>query len=273
MLIDTHTHIYDEAFDDDRASVIARAVESGVGAALLPAVDSQSHDALFRLSASHPGMFFPMMGLHPTSVNDNPRYGEELRLVEEYLKNPSAGRVYAVGEVGLDLYWSRDWQREQTEVFERQIELALEHDLPLVIHTRDCWPEMLASLNKYRGAGLRGVMHSFSGTYEDYLKVKELGDFAFGIGGVVTYKNSLIAAILPRMDVGDLVLETDAPYLPPVPHRGRRNESSYLKYICDKVAELLDTESATVEATTTRTAIRIFGLPIATATPNRPAGG
>lgn len=259
-LIDTHSHIYDEAFDADRAEVIARAREAGVGRMLLPAVDSDSHNALFETCRRFPGVCLPMMGLHPTSVNDNPGWTEELALVEEYLDHPPAGKFHAIGEVGLDLHWSTDFLDEQTEAFDRQIELSLRYDLPLVIHTRDAWPQTIATLAKYKGRGVRGVMHSFSGTVDDYRTILSLGDFVFGIGGPVTYKNNPLAAVVGQMDISHIILETDCPYLPPVPLRGKRNESSFLTYICDKVAGVKDMAPEEVADATTANAIRIFGL-------------
>lgn len=259
-LTDTHTHLYDEAFDEDRAGAIACAQAAGVGRFMCPAIDSGSHDRLFALCREYPGVCLPMMGLHPTSVNGNPDYRKELELVEKYLQNPPVDKFYAVGEVGLDLYWSKEWLREQEEAFGRQIELSLRYGLPLVIHTRDAWPEMIAALGKFAGRGLRGVMHSFSGTMEDYRTIKGFGDFMFGIGGPVTYKKSALAEIVEQIPLGDIVLETDSPYLPPVPYRGKRNESAYIAYICDKVAGIKGVLPAEVAQVTTANAERMFGL-------------
>ena len=261
-LIDTHSHLYDRAFDGDRAEAVGRALGAGVRKILLPAIDSESHEALFGLARTYPGVCFPMMGLHPTSVNDNPRWRQELEAVGKYLQAPpeGIGRFCAVGEVGIDLYWSKEWAREQMEAFERQIELSLEHGLPLVIHTRAAWKEMAEMLGRFRGKGLRGVMHAYSGEYGEYRQIKEYGDFLFGIGGVVTYKNSGLAEVLGRMSVEDIVLETDCPYLTPVPFRGKRNESSYITYIRDKVAEIYRMPAEEVAEVTTRNAGRMFGV-------------
>lgn len=261
-LIDTHSHIYDSAFDSDRDRVIAAARSGGVDRILLPAVDSESHEAMFDLARAYPDYCVPMMGLHPTSVNDNANYLAELEIVEKFLSDPAlagVGRFCAVGEVGIDLYWSRDWEREQVEAFRFQIELALKHDLPLVIHTRNAWAQMHEVLRDYRTRGLRGVMHAFAGTYDDYVSVTEYGDFVFGIGGVVTYKRSEIAEVIPRMSLSNIVLETDAPYLTPVPFRGKRNESAYVRYVCERVGELMGVSSEDVARATTRSALRIFG--------------
>lgn len=261
-LTDTHSHLYDSAFDDDRAQAVARAVDSGVERIMLPAIDSESHEALFALCREYPANCFPMMGLHPTSVNDNPDYMKELELVEKYLAEPPAGieRFYGVGEIGLDLYWSRDWIDRQTEVFERQIELALRHSLPIAVHTRSAWKEMTEVLERYEGNGLRGVMHAFSGSRAQYEKIRRAGEFVFGIGGVVTYKNSDVAEVVADMDMRDIVLETDCPYLTPVPFRGKRNESAYVKYVCAKVAEIKGVPVDDVASVTTTNARRIFGI-------------
>jgi TatD DNase family protein len=260
MLVDTHSHIYDSAFDPDRAETIARARKAGVAQMLLPATDSESHEVLLDTCREYPGVCLPMMGLHPTSVNDNPAWREELALVERYLAHPPVERFYAVGEIGLDLHWSRDFLAEQTEAFEHQIELALEYSLPVVIHTRDAWTQMRDTLAKYAGQGLRGVMHAFSGTLDDYRAILDCGDFAFGIGGPVTYKNSALARVVGEMDIERILLETDCPYLPPVPHRGGRNESGYLTLICEKIAEIKGLSPHETARITTENARRVFGL-------------
>lgn len=259
MIIDTHSHIYDEAFDGDRDEVLVRAAAAGVGRILLPAIDRDSYGRMFALAAARPDICTAMMGLHPTSVNGNPKYRDDLCLVEQYLAAPPEGVVfYGVGEIGLDLYWSRDFLEEQLEALHFQIRLALTHGLPVVVHTRDVWEEMCAALGQYRGAGLRGVMHSFSGTMEHYRRIKETGEFCFGVGGPVTYKKSALAEMLPQMELEDIVIETDSPYLPPVPYRGRRNESGYAAIVNARVAEILGIGEAAVAAATTGNARRIF---------------
>ena len=260
-LTDTHSHLYEPEFDADREEALARAVGAGVERLLLPAIDSESHGRLFDLCRRHPQRCVPMMGLHPTSVNDNPRWREELALVEHYLAATPEGiaRFCAVGEIGLDLYWSRDFKAEQCEAFRRQIDLSLAYGLPVAVHTRDAWPETVALLREYRGRGVRGVFHAFSDTAETYRELKEYGDFAFGIGGVVTFKKSKLADVVREMDLCDIVLETDCPYLTPVPHRGGRNESAYVQFVCEKVAELKGLTPEEVAAVTTANAERIFG--------------
>lgn len=271
-LIDTHTHIYGEEFDLDRGEVLARAVGAGVEAFVLPAIDSQTNERLFELSRKIPNAI-PLIGLHPTSVNDNPRWREELAEVEALLGNCNGGRssaavgsaerpvehFYGVGEVGLDFYWSNDYVEEQTECFRRQVELSIEYDLPLVVHTRNAWDPMLTLLEEYKGR-VRGILHAFGEGVEVYRRIKALGGFAVGIGGVVTYKKTALAESVPQMELGDIVLETDSPYLTPVPFRGKRNESGYLTYICERIAELMGVSPEEVAEQTTRNAQRIFGI-------------
>ncbi len=256
-MIDTHSHMFDGAFDGDREAALARAVEAGVTRILCPAIDSASHGAMLAMCRASEGLCLPMMGLHPTSVNDNPLWENELTIVEEYL---ATGGFCAVGEVGLDLHWSRDFLPQQTAAFERQIELALQYDLPLAIHTREAWAEMVAVLEKYAGRGLRGVMHAFSGSADDYRRVRAAGDFVLGVGGSATYKKSRWRELLPHVDPAHIVLETDAPWLTPEPFRGRRNESAYLTYIRDAVAAILGLTPGEVERITTENARRVFNL-------------
>lgn len=262
MLIDTHSHIYDEAFDEDRAEVVARAKAEGVERIILPAIDGESNERLFDLCRTCGDYVVPLMGLHPTSVNDNPRWREELAEVEMLLDNPPKGveRFYGVGEIGLDLYWSRDWQAEQTEVFRRQVELAIERNLPIVVHTRDAWEEMAEIVEEYRGRDLKGIFHAFSSDLAMYERLRRCGDFLFGIGGVVTFKKSALAEVVKGMRLEDLVIETDAPYLTPVPHRGTRNESSYVRFVAEKIAELKGVGYEEVAEQTTANAKRIFTL-------------
>lgn len=259
-LTDTHSHLYAPEFDTDREEAFARCLEHGVDRLLLPAIDSESHTALFDLCRRHPDHCRPMMGLHPTSINDNPRWREELQLVESLLKDRPEGisPFCAIGEIGLDFYWSSDHKAEQIEAFRHQIELSIRYGLPIAVHTRDAWPETLEVMRTFAGRGVRGVFHAFSDTLESYRELKTLGDFVFGIGGVVTFKKSLISKIVPEMDLDDLVLETDCPYLTPSPHRGERNESSYVRFVCRKVAELKGLTPEEVASATTANALRIF---------------
>lgn len=262
MLIDTHSHIYDEAFDDDRKEVVERAIAEGVERIILPAIDSESNKRLFDMCREYGSYVAPLIGLHPTSVNDNPNWREDLAAVERLLENPPHGieRFYGVGEIGVDLYWSCDWQAEQIEVFMTQLDMALKYDLPVVIHTRDAWEEMAAIIEGYAGRGLRGVFHAFSADVEMYERLRKTGDFVFGIGGVVTFKKSALAEVVKSMRLEDLVVETDAPYLTPAPHRGKRNESSYVRFVAEKIAELKGITYEEVALQTTANAKRIFKL-------------
>ena len=262
MLIDTHSHIYDEAFDEDREAVVERAKQEGVERIVLPAIDGESNERLFDLCRECDRYVVPLMGLHPTSVNDNPRWREELAEVERLLECPPQGieRFYGVGEIGLDLYWSRDWQTEQEEAFRAQLELALKHNLPVVIHTRDAWEEMAAIVEEYAERGLKGIFHAFSSDVAMYERLRNAGDFLFGIGGVVTFKKSALAEVVKAMRLEDLVVETDSPYLTPTPHRGTRNESSYVRFVAAKIAELKGVTYEEVAEQTTANAKRIFNL-------------
>lgn len=268
-LIDTHSHLYDEAFDADRAETLQRALDAGVVCLLLPAIDSESHEALFALHREAPMQTRPMMGLHPTSINENPRWREELALVEHYLDNPPAGIEFCgVGEIGLDFYWSQDFTAEQEEAFVAQLRMAARRDLPVAIHTRAAWERMEAIIAteyaaaKSRGERLRGVFHAYSEDVATYRRLRTLteGNFLFGIGGVVTYKKSVVAEAVREMALEDLLLETDCPYLTPVPHRGKRNESAYVLHTAQKVAELKGLSLDEVAETTTRNAEKMFQI-------------
>ena len=266
-LIDTHSHLYEPEFDDDREAAVARAREAGVAALLLPAIDTASDRRLFDLCRSHPEYCFPMIGLHPTSVNDNPAWREELARVDRYLLDPPAGiRFCAIGEIGLDYYWSDAFVAQQTEAFVAQLRLAARFDLPVAIHTRAAWDDMCriigeeATAAAEAGRRLRGVFHAFSEDAVTYRKLKACGDFAFGIGGVVTFRKSKLADTVREMELDDIVLETDCPYLTPAPHRGERNESAYVRFVCEKVAELKGLPPGEVAAATTANAKRIFGI-------------
>jgi TatD DNase family protein len=263
-LIDTHSHLYSEEFDQDRVQALLRAREAGVECLLLPAIDSLSHERMFDL-VREAGECCAMMGLHPTSVNDNPRWREELALVERYLAEPPCGVEFcAVGEIGLDYYWSQEWVAEQREAFVAQCRLAARLDLPVAIHTRAAWADMCELLEQEcqgaqsRGERLRGVLHAYSEDVATYRRLRECGDWLFGVGGVVTYKKSLLAEVVGDMALEDMVLETDCPYLTPVPYRGKRNESAYVRYVCQKVAEIKGISADEVAEATTRNARRMF---------------
>lgn len=258
-MIDTHSHIYSEEFDDDRAETLQRAWDNGVEMMLLPDIDSESRGRMFALAQEHPTRCKAMVGLHPTSVNDNPRWQEELEMVERLMREAPTP-LYGVGEIGLDLYWSRDFYNIQREVLHAQLELAIKYNKPVVIHTRDAYTEMLDAVATYRGRGLRGVFHAFAADVDMARKLLRNGEFSFGIGGVVTFKNSGMDRVVVDLPLELLLLETDSPYLTPVPHRGKRNEPAYVEYVCRKIAEIHRTTPERVDAVTTATAKEIFSL-------------
>lgn len=267
-LIDTHSHLYEPEFDADREEALARAFDAGVGLLLLPAIDAASDERLFALCRRHPDRCLPMMGLHPTSVNDNPRWREELARVARCLDNPPEGvpPFCAVGEIGLDYYWDDRFAAEQIEAFTAQCRLAAARNLPVAIHTRAAWNDMRrivgqeAEAARARGERLRGVFHAFSEDADTYRALRGAGDFLFGIGGVVTFKKSKVAETVREMVLDEIVLETDCPYLTPVPHRGERNESAYVRLVCEKIAQIKDLDPEEVAAATTANAARMFGL-------------
>lgn len=256
-MIDTHSHIYAEEFDQDRHEALERARTAGVELLLLPDIDSESRDRMFDLAHTNPDYCRPMAGLHPTSVNDNPRWKEELDMVETLLSTPPMP-LCGVGEIGLDLYWSRNFYREQREVLHAQLELALKYDMAVVIHTRSAYDEMLDAVATYRGRGLRGVFHAYADSADMARKLLKHGDFVFGIGGVVTFKNSGLDKVVSELPIDLLLLETDCPYLTPVPHRGKRNESSYVVHVCEKIAQLKGITAEEVAYATTANARRMF---------------
>lgn len=262
MLIDTHSHIYEPEFDGDRAEALQRCVDADVRLLMLPAIDGESYERMFDLVRAYPEMMRPMMGLHPTSVNENPNWRADLQRVDDYLQHPPQGveRFYGVGEIGLDFYWSSDFCQEQIEAFKCQIEMAIKYNLPIAVHTRNAWEQMCEVMEQFSGRGVRGIFHAFSDGVESYQRLKKCGDFLFGVGGVVTFKKSKLAEVVQAMELTDIVLETDCPYLTPVPHRGERNESSYVKYICQKIAELKGVDYNTVAEQTTENVKRIFNI-------------
>lgn len=256
--IDTHAHIYSSDFDIDRDAIIQRSIAADVTKIMLPDVDSSSRAALNEMAANY-HCCHPMIGLHPTSVNDNPLWRGELEMISNILAKES-NRYCAIGEMGIDLYWSREFEAEQREAFRFQIELALRYDLPVAIHSRDAWEALFEELAPFRGRGVRGVIHAFSGETKHYEQLLSLGDFLFGIGGVVTFKKSALALVVADMSLQHIVLETDAPYLTPTPHRGKRNESSYIPHIAAKIAELHAVDISEVARITTANAERMFKI-------------
>lgn len=253
MLIDTHCHLYAEEFDADRDQMIERARAAGVGRFYLPAIDSEAIPGMLALEAQYPGVCMAMMGLHPCYVKAN--YREELATAEEWLdKRP----FVAIGEIGLDFYWDKTFVSEQQEAFTIQMQWALDRNLPIVIHTRKAMSETLKAVKPFAAKGLRGIFHCFSGNAIEAKQVTELG-FYLGIGGVVTYKNSGLPEALANIGTEWLVLETDAPYLSPVPYRGKRNESAYLANIVERLAEVKKLPVEELAAITTANAQKIFG--------------
>ena len=256
IFADTHTHLYLDNFDQDREEVIESALNAGVKYLFLPNIDSSSIAYLTSLIADHPEICFGMMGLHPTSVKAD--YREQMAVIEmELRQNPMD--YCAIGEIGIDLYWDKTFAKEQEDVFVRQIELALEFDLPIVIHTRNSMDLALAVVEKFQGKGLTGIFHCFSGNTAHAKRAIALG-FKLGIGGVVTFKNSGLQQVVEAIPMEHLLLETDAPFLAPVPYRGKRNEPSYIPLIAKKIAELKNLPIETVAEVTTKTALELFKI-------------
>ena len=253
MLIDSHCHLYSEEFSSDREAVIQRAIDAGVKKFYLPAIDSETTAAMLKLEETYPGVCICMAGLHPCYVKAN--YKEELRLVNEML---TVRKFAAVGEIGLDFYWDKTFVKEQYDAFHEQIELAITYKLPIVIHTREATKETIDVVSKYKGK-ITGIFHCFGGSLEEANQIINLG-FLLGIGGVVTYKKSGLDEVLKHIDLKHIVLETDAPYLTPVPFRGKRNESSYLKYVQEKIALIKNVDVEEVATITTENALGLFAL-------------
>lgn len=251
-MTDSHCHLYSSEFETDKDAVLARAAADGVEKFYFPAIDSTTHYPMIELAERYPGKCFSMIGLHPCSVKEN--YIEELLEVEKLLRKK---KFVAIGETGLDFYWDKTFVAQQYLALEKQAAWALQFDLPLVLHTRNALPETIAVIQRYAGTGLKGIFHCFGGTLEEAGLITEAG-FYLGIGGVVTYKNSGLAEVLKHVELKHLVLETDAPYLAPLPFRGKRNESSYLKYVAQKIADIKGVDFDEVDRVTTANAETIF---------------
>ena len=254
QLVDTHCHLYAEAFENDLDAVFQRAFSEGVEKFYLPGIDSASIPAMLELEQKFPGKCIAMMGLHPCYVKEN--FQQELAIVKDWLDKRNFA---AIGEIGLDYYWDKTFAAEQVLAFRSQIEWAIDLRLPIVIHTRNAMQQTVDIVKEYAPKGLRGIFHCFSGSYETACEIIDAG-FYLGIGGVVTYKNSGLVDVLSKIDLKHLVLETDAPYLTPVPFRGKRNESSYLKYVVEKLADIKNCPIETVATITSANAEKIFGL-------------
>lgn len=253
-LIDTHCHLYSEEFDKDIESVILQAEAAGVKQFFLPAIESAFISTMLELEERYPGKCIAMIGLHPCYVKEN--YRDELKIIKEWLEKR---KFAAIGEIGLDFYWDKTFMKEQEEAFRLQIEWSLKYNFPIVIHTRNAMQETINIVKEFSPKKLKGIFHCFGGSLENAQEIIEAG-FYLGIGGVITYKKSGLAEVIEKISLEHLVLETDAPYLAPVPFRGKRNESSYLKYIVAKIAEIKYTTIDEVAAITTANAQKIFAV-------------
>jgi TatD DNase family protein len=253
-ITDTHTHLYSNEFDEDRDEMIKRAIDAGVSRFFIPAIDSAYTQSMYDLEKAYPENIFLMMGLHPTHVKDN--YLEELQHVAEEL---AKRKFFAVGEIGIDLYWDKTHLPQQQDAFRKQIQLAKQYKLPIVIHCREAFDEIFEILEEEKSADLFGIFHCFSGTYEQALQAISY-NMKLGIGGVVTFKNGKIDQFLSQIDLKNIVLETDSPYLAPVPYRGKRNESSYLVNVVHKLSEIYNLPQEEIVFVTTENSVAIFGI-------------
>jgi TatD DNase family protein len=252
--IDTHAHLYDEAFSGEEDLVIERAIQAGVGKMIFPDIDSNTREWMFELADRHVGTIFPCLGLHPTSIDSG--WEKEIELMESHLSR----KIWAIGEIGMDCYWSREYLREQQEVLRIQLEMAAKADLPVIIHSRESTELIINILKECRHLGIRGVFHAFSGSIETFRELDRLGDWYIGIGGVLTYKKASIAETVKQIPLERILLETDSPYLTPVPFRGKRNESSFIPHIAARLAELTEKPVEEIACTTTSNARKLFGI-------------
>ena len=253
-ITDTHTHLYADEFDQDRAIVINRAIENGISRFFIPAIDSSSIQKMYDLESQFPNNIFLMMGLHPCYVKEN--YIEELQIVEDEL---SKRKFYAIGEIGIDLYWDKTTLDIQKIAFKRQIQLAKKYKLPINIHCRDAFEEIFKVLETEKSDDLFGIFHCFSGDYNQAVRAISY-NLKLGIGGVVTFKNGKIDQFLNKIDIKNIVLETDSPYLAPVPYRGKRNESNYLINIIGKLSEIYNLSNLEIARITTQNSKDVFGI-------------
>jgi len=254
ILTDTHTHLYLQQFDDDRDEVILEAISKNIERFFIPAIDSTYYSAMYDLEKKFPNNIFLMAGLHPTHVKEN--YMEEFHLVTKLL---SERKFYAIGEIGIDLYWDRTFLQQQQDVFKKQIKLAKKLHLPIVIHCREAFEEIFDILDEESNDQLYGIFHCFTGTIEQARRAISY-NMKLGIGGVVTFKNGKIDKFLNEISLNNIVLETDAPYLAPMPYRGKRNESSYLTHIVDKLGAIYGVSSEDIAKITTENSVDVFGI-------------
>ena len=251
---DTHAHLYDEAFISEEDQAVERAVRAEVTRMILPDIDSQTREALFSLADRHEGKLFPCLGLHPTSIGAD--WEKELAALEGWMSR----KIYAIGEIGMDCYWSKEFIKEQQEALRIQLELADRLDLPVIIHSRESTELIINVLKECRHLNLRGVFHAYSGSIETYRQIERLGDWYIGIGGVLTYKKASIAETVKEIPLDRILLETDCPYLTPVPFRGKRNESSYIPHIAARLSEILGKGIEEIAETTTANAEKLFRI-------------
>lgn len=251
---DTHAHLYDEAFISEEDQAVERAVRAGVTRMILPDIDSQTREAMFSLADRHEGKLFPCLGLHPTSIGAD--WEKELAALEGWLSR----KIYAIGEIGMDCYWSKEFIKEQQEALRIQLELADRLDLPVIIHSRESTELIINVLKECRHLNLRGAFHAYSGSIETYRQIERLGDWYIGIGGVLTYKKASIAGTVRDIPLDRILLETDCPYLTPVPFRGKRNESSYIPHIAARLSEILGKGIEEIAETTTANAEKLFRI-------------
>ncbi len=254
ILTDTHTHLYSEAFDDDREEMINNAIQLGIERFFVPAIDSTYIPAMLALQEKFPSNVHLMAGLHPTHVKAD--FEAELELVKKMVADE---KVVAIGEIGIDLYWDRSYEQQQRDAFKQQIELSIQEDLPIAIHCRDAFNEVFEVLEEYRGSRLKGIFHCFTGSLEQAQHAVDL-NLKLGIGGVVTFKNGKIDQFLSEIAISNIVLETDSPYLAPAPYRGKRNESAHLRIIAEKVAEIYRLGIEDVASATTLNSFEVFGV-------------
>ena len=255
MFVDTHTHLFVDAFNEDRSEIVQKAINSGVEKMLLPNIDIDTIDAMNDLAKEFPNNCFPMMGLHPGSIKED--WKERLEVIRKSLFE---GNYIAVGEIGMDLYWDKTFVKEQAEAFRMQVEWAKELGLPIVIHAREAFEPIFEILDEINDDSLTGVFHCFTGTVEQANHVLSYGGFKLGIGGVLTYKKAALDKVLENVDLKHLILETDSPYLPPVPYRGKRNESSYILHIAEKLTDVYNVPLSEIEEVTTTSAQELFQL-------------
>lgn len=255
-MIDTHSHLFVEEFTEDLPAVVDRARAAGVSKVFMPNIDDTTVEDMLEVCAVYKGYCFPMIGFHPTSVD-----ADSAPRIRNMKKRLSGEHPYiAIGEVGMDLYWDKTYLKEQQKALDEQIQWALEYRLPLVLHCREAFPELFEVLAPYKNTELNGIFHSFTGTSEEAEQVLEYSRFVFGINGVVTFKKSTLPEILTRIPLDRIVIETDSPYLAPVPFRGKRNESSYIKNVAIKLAEIYGMDFEKVDRITTDNALKVFKM-------------